>query len=276
MKNKKKIYYVYFITNKKNGVISSYRKKNFIIEEDRSGAINGIRIIVNRHLISSLNEKKDKRFERITREYDISDAVIIADKYLADKLEIADILFMARKKEFINNCDFITATINKRSHRSDSAVIVIGSGRWNVKDIYSILTVVRNYYKTIDVVMEYQMSGITGLAELVYNEWGIVLNLYPIKSYPCIRKDYAVFLIKRWRDYLKKKVPFETAYVVTDDDSFVEDHDHFFERNGTMYMGLKYVSDGNVEDTLCTQMTWQKPLLCEKFHVSVIDICELK
>ena len=275
MNKKKKIYYVYFRKGRRNNRKFSLCKKDLIIEEEQKCEFNGIRVIVNNAEEVSLSDRKLKKLEALLKDYDISETVVVADREIAKKLDISDILFMARKNEFIKNCDFIFSKIKENVKNYDTAVIVLGSSKWNVKDIYSILTAVKNYYEKIEIVTEYQVPGITNLVELAYDEWGLVLRVYSIRNYHGVKRALAVFLLDKWKRFWERRVPFDAAYVIADESMSVAAGEITGDKKRRIYSGLKYKSDIDIDDVICTHMTWQKPVLCEKFHVSVIDICEL-
>ncbi len=275
MNKKKKIYYVYFRKGRRNGGKFFLWKKDLIIEEEPKCGFNGISVIVNNAEDGSLSDRKLKKIETLLKDFDTSETVVVADSEIAKKLDISDVLFMAIKNEFIKNCDFIFSKIKESVKNYDTAVIVLGSSKWNVKDIYSILTSVKNHYEKIEIVTEYQIPGITNLVELAYDEWGLVLRVYSIRNYHGAKRALAVLLLDKWRRFWERKVIFDAAYLITDENMSVNAGDIIGDKKRRIFSGLKYKSDIEIDDMICTHMTWQKPVLCEKFHVSVIDICEL-
>lgn len=270
MKIKKKIQYVYFTYGKRKIGFREKSRKFEVSEigfEKDENRLDGIDIVVNGVTGSGLSHKDVKNLEKRLKDYDLSEAVVMADEKMADILDISDMLFAAKKYELIHNCFFIMKKIKQKFDKSDNAAIVIGSARWELKDIFSILDELKDNYKKIDIVMQYQLPNITSLVELAYDEWGVVLHAYSVRNYNGSKKDFVIFLVDKWKDFWIKKVPFGAAYVVTDDTESTKQVN-----NNNVFSGLIYKGDKEMPMDIGTHMAWQKPMLCEKFHVSVIDI----
>ena len=270
MNIKKKIWYVYFIYGKMK---MRFWEKNTRYEineigfENEENRLDGINIVVNGVTGACLSQKDIKNLEKKLKDYDLSESVVLADEKMADILDISDMLFAAKKYELIHNCFFIMKKIKQKFDKSDNAAVVIGSARWELKDIFSILDELKDNYKKIDIVMQYQLPNITGLVELAYDEWGVVLHAYSVRNYNGSKKDFVIFLVDKWKDFWIKKVPFGAAYVVTDDTESTKQVN-----NNNVFSGLIYKGEKEIPMDIGTQMAWKKPVLCEKFHVSVIDI----
>lgn len=276
MKEKKIIQYVNFIYEGEDVKGLFGRSKCFRVIEDQRFGMNGLTVVRVGKSEISLKAKYIKKLEKILRDYDLSETVVTADNKMANALDISEMLFEARKYELIRNCPLIMKAVEQRINTMETAVVVIGSNRWNMKDLFSILSVVKNHFRKIDVVMEYQISNITSLVEAAYDEWGVVLHAYTLKSYHRDKVDFALLLLKKWKGGQQMRIPFGVAYMVTDEG--IDDSMKQINKDMTcnIFCGLVYKAGNELLHSLGTQIAWQKPVLYEKFHVSVIDICELR
>ena len=208
------------------------------------------------------------------REYDLSEAVVLADHMMAGLFDMTDMLFAARKYELLHNCTFIVKMLKLRAAGDERMALVIDSDRWETRDIYTILTVVKNYYKQIDIIMLAENAELSRLSELMYDEWGMVINIYKYNDHDAALNDMVFFLVKnedRLYSFWKRNVKYLAAYVVAEQRCV----DNRYSCNSNVKMPDMY--SGLVYETceLGVNMAYQKPLIYEKFHVSSIDICEL-
>lgn len=276
MKEKKIIQYVDFKFGggEPKGLLR--QRKCFHIDEMQCSGMNGIRVVVNDKAITALKNGHIKKLEKILKGYDLSEAVVTADNEMAKVLNITDMLFEARKYELLRNCSLIMNVINQRFPAMATVVVVIGSNRWNMKDLFSILTVIKNYFRKIDIVMEYQIPNITSLVEAAYEEWGVVIHAYTLRNYHRNKMDFALLLLNEWKYGNEKRIPYNVAYLVTDEGSEAMLIERGSNRGHNIFCGLVYKAGNELLYSRGTQIAWQKPVLYEKIHVSVVDICELR
>ena len=266
MLEKKKIYYIDFV-NIRESKRKRFFGKRFAITKDCKYGFEGIRISGR---IDLLNDGSDRLLRKLTaalRNYDLSETVVMADCVTAEIIGISDMLFEAKKYELIHNCAFIMEQIHRRFSGRENAVIVLESDKWNVRDVFLILTVIKNYYRNIDVVAKYKTADLVRLTETVYDEWGMVLHIYSVNDYHGEDRDFALLLLTKWSMAWKKKIPFESAFLVTEEE--------YENKAENIYSGLVYMAGLVLPCALGRNIAWQKPVLYEKFHVSVIDICEI-
>ncbi len=260
--------------NKVYRFFTGSNKGELIITKDFCPPFEGVRI-VNRGYLKKDN-KDNSSLMRKLGDYDLSEAVVIADNDTASVLGISDVFFRAVKYELTRNISFIMDKIKQRFKGDESAALVISGSGWEIKELYLILTTVKNYYKKIDIITDNETMNFNRLIEAVYDEWGLMLHRYSIKDYHGEKKDFVLYLVRSWNDRLKRIVPFSIAYVVEEKCSINkclmrEKRDMGMEE---IYSGLSYRTESGENVPFGVHLAWQKPVIYEKFHVSVIDICE--
>ena len=275
MAEKKKLQYVNFIYGTDNMRRQLFRRRWFDIVEESCGELNGIRVVSRRENIKELDDKNIARLNRCLKDYDMSEATVLADQTMAELLGITDMLFQARKYELIHNCSYIVEKLKARAPEDNTMAIVAESDKWDSKDIFSILTVVKNYYKRIDIITAKYECGLERISELVYEEWGLVVNIYTFRNYHRKLQDMVLFFIsceERLYSFWRKKVNFRVAYVVYD-----RNYNNGIKKLkiANVFSGLDYKISDNIPYEYGVNIAYQKPLIYEKFHVSSIDICEL-
>ena len=277
MTEKKNLQYVNFIYKVDNVKRQLFMRKWFDIEEESYGGLYGIRVSLRAKDIKVLDDKSIVMLNRYLKGYDMSKATVFADDTMAEVLGITDMLFQARKYELLHNCSYIVESLKNRAEGCDTMAIVIDSDKWDSKDIFTILTVVKNYYKGIDIVTAKDNHELSRISELMYEEWGVVINIYTFRSYDRKIQDMVLFFInneERLYNFWRRKVNYRVAYAVAD---------RRCGNNGGMprtkitniFSGLVYKTTEGIPYELGVNIAFQKPLIYEKFHVSSIDICEL-
>ena len=273
MKEYKKVQYVKFIFDNKNERKLWFKKGYYEVTENRYGNLNGIIITGHNILNTGFGDRQIKGLKKQLCNYDMSEAVIIADEYMSRVLDIKDMLFQARKYEFMHNLTFITDRLKSRMSENESMVIVLDSVRWDTGDLFKILTVVKNHYRKIDVITGSDVYNLSRLSEVVYEEWGVILHIYTYNSYHGNDCDMALLFLKnadRLDTLWKRRLGYKAAYVVEDNRRFNSNN-----RHKCAFSGLVYKVDGLIPYEIGVNMAYQKPVVYEKFHVSVIDICEM-
>ena len=273
MKAEKKVYYVKFIYKKNNKKTYLLRKNKYEILEEETGPFSGLRIVCNEMKMNRTVERDINILQKRLKGYDLSEAVVMADDKMSETLGVSDIFFKAKKYEMMNNLKYIMEKLKGRARDDNSLVIALESSDWKEVELYKILTVVKNYYKRIDVVVSGGIYNLSRISETVYEEWGLILHTYTYNSFHDKECNMALLLLKN-PDYScnmwKRKLDYRVAYMVSEKE--ICDSKNI--PKGT-FSGLKYTSGDVVFNELGVNMAYQKPVLYEKFHVSVIDICEM-
>lgn len=265
--------YVRFIYDGTGKRTSFFRRNSYAVREESTGGFDGLTVTKISSGIERLDDKQLSLLVKCLKEYDLCDATLLADDKMAEMLGITDMLFQARKYEFMHNLTFIMDRLKSRAAGNESMVMVLDSGRWDTGDLFKILTVVKNYYRKIDVITGNDVYNLSRLSEVAYDEWGVILHIYTYNSYPGNNCDMALLFLKntdRIDTLWKRRLQYNLAYVVADKCR----GDGRKAVKGT-YSGLVYRAEDEIPYELSVNMAYQKPVVYEKFHVSVIDICEL-
>ena len=264
------------------------RRRVFRVEDVTVGPFAGVDVIKCTRAVSGnadleeIGEYPDSDdvmagyLKKLLGKYDYRDAVVMADDIMSEYLGIKDILFQARKQEFLDNLTFIIG----KMHTSDgkSATIVTDDMKWSVRELFAILTVVKNYYREINVVAENEtINGVERIKEVMYDEWGVVLNIYSSKEQIKDRQDMILFLIREWDERIKKQLSWNYAYLVCERQPKRLRRELNTDRTyRVLYSGIAYKKDELLPYEIMVNMAWQKPLVFKNFHVSCVDIYALE
>lgn len=272
MKENKKVQYVKFVFDDINVKASWFRKRFYEITWDKCDVFEGIMIAGCINKNGSFNDRQIKSLAKRLNNYDISEAVIIADENMSRVLDMKEIMFQAKKYEFIHNCSYIIDKLQSHASGNESIVIVLDSSRWDTADLFKILAVVKNNYRKIDIITGNDVYNLSRLSEVAYEEWGVILHIYSYNSYHGNNCDMALLFLKnadRIDIIWKRKLAYKAAYIV--EDKWRTDNR---KRHKDAFSGLVYKAEDIIPYELGVNMAYQKPLLYEKFHVYFIDICE--
>lgn len=287
MNRKTAVQYVYFKSCWEEKCLPG--RKSWRIHEASLGTFKGIIVekIRKNRKVKNPGKNKDMEIVRLMKlmnKYDYSNAVIWADSFLTEYFEMTDIMFQARKQEFIGNLSFILNSIQKRAvtceddNGRENAAIVIDSDEWSTRELFAILTAVKNYYREINVVAHSpEHLGIKRIKEVMYDEWGVVINIFEREMQVEEIQNLVLFLVKEFTESVKGGIQWHNAYLVSEKETL----DYHREREklpgmGKIYSGLMYQAGEILPYDLMVNMAWQKPILFKNFHVSVVDIYALE
>lgn len=273
MKEKTKVWYINFSVGKVENDKPYFLKKYWSIRETFYDDLSGISVIRNKDIIKTVDENELARLKRKLGRFDYSDAVIIADYKMSGLLGIEDMMFQARKNEFINNREYIIDRIQEKYLGNENATVVIDNTAWSRKELFVILRTLKDYYRKIKILTDASRIDLGELAEVFYDEWGAVISIYRIDCYPVERQNFVLFLLKRWNPMWTYRIRYDAAYVV---ENVQREHKRMQGTGKNTFSGLVYNSKKPLSYELGVNMAWQKPAMYEKFRVNVIDIYELE
>lgn len=274
MRNKKTVDYICLKKGKEDKRF--FLKKHLNASESTIGKFHGLTVEKKGEYLRADKNLKIEELIKIIGKYDFTNAVVWADNYMADYYEISDILFQARKQEFLDNIVFITEYFS-RMNVNDSkgkAAVVIDSDNWSTRELFLILTAVKNHYREINVIIRRNDDcGIERIREVMYDEWGVVLNVYGQGERLREVQSLVIFLVKDFDERVKNIVRWHTAYLVAEKENEMNKRvQSKCRRDKAVYSGLVYKTNTIEPYYLMVNMAWQKPLLFKNFNVSVVDI----
>lgn len=231
---------------------------------------------------SDFPDKIYKKIKRIIGKFQTEDCVLGADAYMAEKLNITELGFRARKQEMLQRKEYIFKELKvERKEGKNSILIAPDSESWDAKEILSLLLTAKDEYEELYVVSgEARLTELNRIAEFLYEEWGIVLHIQSQEMKSKIREyDFILFLLEKWDEQIIKKYEFKNAYVVMDEE---EELVRYKEKSGkkqcgSLYAGLFYEKQHiPVPYQLAVDILYQNSALYDKLAVSCVDICRLE
>lgn len=231
---------------------------------------------------SDLPDKIYKKMRRIIGKYQTDGCVLGADDDMAEKLEMTEMRFQARKLETLQQREYIFKQLKvERKEGRSSMLLVLDSEMWDFKDVLSILLTAKDYYEEINVVSQSgTLTEVNRIAEYLYAEWGVVLH---IQSQEMVEKiqdyDFILFLLKRWDKGMIRKYGFANAYVVLEVERGIrrEEMGTSTANGGCLYTGLLYEKQHMpIPYQMAVDVLYQNSTLYTKLAVSCVDICCLE
>lgn len=294
MREKQSIQYVRFSklnASTRKGL--GWRKKYVEASMEHINGLAGICVRCRIDIKNDNNRNNDiivNAAQKILDKYDTSDAVIYVDPDMAQYMGMEDVMFRARKYEFTNNCEYIIGRMQSIYGSSNSVTLVIDSVKWDRREIFNILTAVKNCYRHINILTSRDELELQQIAETMYDEWGVVINIYSLRAGRVGVQDMVIFLVKQWSDSWDRRLSYYVSYIVEDVESVrVRLHDRMGVGSGIIrsndtasgerpwrrrFSGLIYKADNELPYGLAVNLAWQKPVIFEKLCISMIDICE--
>lgn len=278
MGNRKQVHYVLLKKGEERKRLIT--GKGFRVSEKTMGSFAGIEVENRSAFTFDDKNKTMNSFIKAVSGYDYSDAVIMADDDMAQYFEMEDILFQARKQEFLDNLKYIISSLCNSSsagqkpcsENGEKATVVIDSKNWSTREIFLILTMVKNYYREINVVLNHKENpGMTRIKEVMYDEWGVVVNIYEKGKKPADIQDIVLFLVEQLDKRLTQGLSWHAAYLVAEKENGKRSIS-LQGGEGIIYSGLVYKIKEIEPYYLMVNMAWQKPLVFKNFNVSVVDI----
>ena len=280
MRNKKKVDYICLKKGKNDKRF--FFKRHLSISESTLGKFHGLTVERNSECLREEKALKIDELIRAIGKYDYTNAVVWADNHMADYFEISDVLFQARKQEFLDNIVFVIESFAKKDFGNEkdqktigeNATVIIDSINWGTRELFLILTAVKNYYREINIIIRGNGNyGIERIKEIMYDEWGVVLNVYGEGDELKKAQSVAIFLVKEFNESVKNAVQWHRAYLVSEREN--DNNKRILRKNvkdKEVYSGLVYKTDKILPYYLMVNMAWQKPLLFKNFNVSIVDI----
>ena len=203
----------------------------------------------------ALKEKELRYLKKGLLAYDVSQAVVAAEEQMSHYLELSNLLFQARKQECLMHARWLFKWFG--NHRGEEMSIVVDSCKWKANELLALMIEARNYYRNINLVVPEDRELADHLAVTMYEEWGVVVQIYTGRERPPKKQDFVLFLVQKWERKWRKECSFLQAYLVTEQISgqFTRQNVRsvFMEQNGHggLYSGFVYESRANV-----CRMSW--------------------
>lgn len=277
MKKKERVDYIFF-----SGKKTRWKRWQF-----QTRIENGIAIL-RVEMPDSKGMHSINRLARKLKKYDISQAVLDGDAKTAEWLGLKNMLFQARKQELIENRKLIFEYMQKiqgeGKRKHSSMAIVINSGEWNCRDLLLLLVEAKDYYEEITLVLKDDFAGKEYLAESMYEDWGIVLHLISEKEKLEKKQDFILFLLETGERKILLQYSFQNAYLVSDTEAenlkryyMMPDFRQNHAKKRAVYSGLVYEKEmERLPYRIGVNLAAQKPMLYQKFHVSIVAIYQIE
>lgn len=207
----------------------NYFEKNKKVKEEKEQNIDS-------------REKVFKRIQRKLKKYDLQNCVIGATEEMAELLEMKDLLFQARKLEFLKHGDeiFKNLKVEGKEGKRSSVLLKLNSSKWNAQDVLTILVTAKDYYEDVVVMMEEEYLDAEQLQNVMYEDWGVMLYFVEEE----IEADFELTLSERWEA-----------------------------KSGTIYLNLAYERAGlRLPYQMAVNIAAQNPALYEDFQISIVAI----
>lgn len=281
MRVKEKIDYIYFCYKKGRKNRVQFERENIVqiqvLKVDvtvKGNQAENIR--ENEKARRRLEKKLKKRFNR----YQTDNCVIGAQQAMARELQLERQLFGARKRELLENRKKIISCLCSKvavpQNRRKSFLFVLDSTEWTKKDFVSILLEVKNYYEDISIVVKKNSIYLERIVELLYEEWGVVLQVLSEEEALAENVDSALILLDCWQEYIKK-YSFCSGYIVLEDDSGLLRSPAGNRKQTKMYSGLVYMCHGKqLPYQMAVNIFDQNPELYRDFAITSVDIYSIE
>lgn len=234
----------------------------------------------------TFGEIKKKKFEceiwRVIRRFSVQNAVVNADTPAAEQLEIQEMLWEAKREEFMCHRAYImdqllekTPYAKEKNGDRRKLVMVIRDDAWNPKNLLMLFLVAKDRFEEMFLVADKESQWVTNLLKILYQEWGIVLHVYTEDEMWVKRMDHfdvAIFLVDRWDRKYTECIYYETGYLV------MGESEETCKTNGRkLYSGLRYEWNGKkMPKEYGRLLSVQRPEQYHKKQVSVVDICPIE
>lgn len=224
-----------------------------------------------------ITKKILKKMKWKLKNYQIKGCVLGAEEKTAQQLNIADLLFQARKMEMIRQKKFIFEKLRvEKEEGRGCMLLVLDSLKWNAQDVLSILLTAKDYYEDIYITVQDGFTGLDRIAECLYEEWGVVLHVCSGEAeMQPLEYDFILFLLKSWEKQLVKKYMFRKAYIVMDTEEGIirKKEGKCKDTWGCLYSGLLYEKQHKqIPYQMAVNIAYQNPTLYKEFRVSFIAI----
>ncbi len=281
MRVKEKIDYIYFCYKKGRKNRVQFERENIVqiqvLKVDvtvKGNQAENIR--ENEKARRRLEKKLKKRFNR----YQTDNCVIGAQQAMARELQLERQLFGARKRELLENRKKIISCLCSKvavpQNRRKSFLFVLDSTEWTKKDFVSILLEVKNYYEDISIVVKKNSIYLERIVELLYEEWGVVLQVLSEEEALAENVDSALILLDFWQEYIKK-YSFCSGYIVLEDDSGLLRSPAGNRKQTKLYSGLVYMCHGKqLPYQMAVNIFDQNPELYRDFAITSVDIYSIE
>lgn len=232
-----------------------------------------------RHRLSGasqeLPERLWKKLKKSIKQYQTGHCVVGADFNMAEKLQMEDVLFFARKQELLEHRQIIMRREEEEkidTFKCHSFLLVLDSDKWLQQEVLQILLTAKDYYNDLNIVIKNNHINQSEVTTFLYDEWGIVLHVLPEKMAMNNQMDYALFLLRKWeRDVYRYSI--KQGYVVCE-------HEKGLVRTrgrGKLSAGFAYECRGvELSYQMAVNIFYQNPELYDKFAITFIDISSLK
>lgn len=271
-KEKKQIDYI-FICQK------SGRVSRIVPILEKIGRISELRLLVTERKIGkrsvgdtgAIAEHLRNKLKKIVKRYQVEHCVVGADVVMAEKLQMAEVLFMARKRELLERGREImmepetemTAIPGKKSF-----LLVLDSEKWFQQDVLKLLLTAKDYYNDLNIVMKDNHINLSELTTFLYDEWGIVLHVLPENMAMKSRMDFTLFLLGEWENSAHR-YSVKRGYVVCENEKGLVRT----RGQGKLSAGFVYECDGfELPYQMAVNIFYQNPKLYDKFAITFIDI----
>lgn len=269
--------YIYF-----TGKQGRWNKINF--EEKNIAEINVLEVILygKEKTKAEFQTKHLKRVQRKLRKYDLKNCVVGAEEEMAELLEMEDLLFQARKLEFLRYREVIFKKLKKegKEGKRSSMLLMVNSSKWNTQDILTILVTAKDYYEDIMVVMKEEYFDAEQLQNVMYEDWGVMLHF--IKEEERKEADFGLILSEECEKDIYQKAFLKVSYQIAERESGKVKRRKLLRltvekepKNGSIYSGLVYEREGRrIPYRMGVNIAAQNPALYDKFHISAVAIYE--
>ena len=221
-----------------------------------------------------LPERFWKKLKKIIKQYQTEHCVVGADFNMAEKLQMEDVLFFARKQELLEHRREVFGK-KKQEITTDflrrSFLLVLDSERWSEQDILQLLLTAKDCYNDLNIVIKNNHINISKLATILYDEWGIVLHVLPEKTAKKSQMDYVLFLLGKWESNVYR-YSVKRGYVVCENEKGLVRT----RGRGELSSGFVYECDGvELPYQMAVDIFYQNPELYDNFAITFIDISSL-
>ncbi|MCM1158355.1 MAG: hypothetical protein NC300_06160 [Bacteroidales bacterium] len=296
MREKKRVEYLYLEENN-NRAGQRYFGKRTACQWKEIAGIGCLQMAINGEMDV---DRIKKRVHRELKGYRVENCVLGADFAVAEKLQIVETLFFARKRELLENGKRIFRWLRAcgRQGGRASLLVVLNSDNWNRRELLTLLGMAKNEYEDLYIVSDKEIAGFLQIAEALYDEWGVVVHLLSGEEAEEMQADTVIFLLKNWEAETARRYTFQNAYVLAEsEEKLVRETAEILEmqeknvkgdlvdgkwENGRketqkIYSGFAYKKEGTeLPYAMAVNMAYQNPQLYQEFKVSFIAIYRLK
>lgn len=226
-------------------------------------------------------EKTIKKIQRKMKKIDLQNCVIGATEEMAELLEMEDLLFQARKLEFLRYREVIFKKLKKEGNegKRSSMLLMVNSSKWNTQDILTILVTAKDYYEDIMVVMKEEYFDAEQLQNVMYEDWGVVLHFIQEERKEA---DFGLILSAKGEENISDKYFVSVSYQIAEKESGKVKRRKLLRltvekepKDGSIYSGMVYEKQGiRIPYQMGVNIAAQNPALYDEFHISAVAIYE--